>query len=220
MNRTHTTLTLLSILSLAAVNGRAGEVEPIKPEFTDSIKEQLAEGEIVLFYPKAFPPTGGFLAGAIHIDATRDEAWDIVSKPNRMPEYLGIKSCEILEEEKGVQRIKTVTEFEWLPIEWNYEYQATHEEPETVRFEYIKGNLRHFEGHWRLWKGEDLGLKGGSVVFYELYLDPGKLVPKMIVRSNLKKDVPNVLKCLKTFLESGDASKNATLAAAAEVPEG
>lgn len=216
MNRKNTTLTSLSLLCLIASGARGGEVDPIEPEFTDEVKTKLEKGEVVLFYPNAFPPTGGFLAGAIHIDASREDAWNLVSKPDRQTEFLGIKSCEILVEEDGFQRVSTVTEFEWLPIEWKYEYQTKHEKPEKVRFEYIRGNLRHFEGHWRLWEGEELGLEGGSVVFYELYLDPGKLVPKMIVRSNLKKDVPNVLKSLRDYLESGDAAKTASLAASAE----
>ena len=82
MNTTHKTLTSILILGLSLTATRAGEVEPIEPEFTDEVKEQLANGETAVFYPKALPPSGGFLAAAIHIDATQEEAWRIVSSPD------------------------------------------------------------------------------------------------------------------------------------------
>lgn len=192
------------------------EVKPLKPVWSDAAIVQLKKGGTVTLLPATHTRFGGHVAAVAHIDATREEIWDIVAQPERMTEYLGgsIKSCEVLEEGDGEQLVRTLTRFPWLPIEWRYEYETKHEPLKTVRFEYIRGNLRHFEGHWRIFDGKEVGLGDGVAVFYEVYLDPGALVPKAIVRRNLKKDVPNVLVHLREYVGRLQQDEDKTLAAA------
>ena len=72
------------------------------------------------------------------------------------------------------------------------------------------------EGHWVLLDGDDFGQAGGTIVYYELYLDPGKLVPKALVRHNLGKDVPNVLRQLKAHAQKLHTESSTVAAATVE----
>lgn len=211
---------LLILTGLLAVSpaSRAGEVKTIEPDWTrQSLQKRLAAGETPMFYPKMNPKTGGYLSAAIHIDAPKATVWDLVAHPNRGPEYLsGIRSAKILEAENNSQRVLTECQFTWLPIVWSYEYKTSQVEEQKIRFEYIRGNLRHFEGHWVLLDGDDFGQAGGTIVYYELYLDPGKLVPKALVRHNLSKDVPNVLRQLKAYAQKLQSESSSVATAAVE----
>ena len=214
MKRSNLTLILGAAGIAASVLTAQGEITPLKPEWNAENRAALSEGSSVMFLPDKVPSAGAHVAAAVHIPAAREVIWDIVAQPDRASEYLdGIKSCEVFTEGNGRQRVLTVTEFPWLPIEWRYEYRTTHTRQEIVRFEYVRGNLRHFEGHWRLFDGEELGLDGGTVVFYEVFLDPGRLVPRVLVRRNLRKDVPGVLASLRDYVRELDEVPDSRVAA-------
>jgi hypothetical protein len=71
-----------------------------------------------------------------------------------------------------------------------------------VSIERISGDLRTLRGSWVLQsEGDD------TIAHYTIVLAPGFWVPHWIVRAALRRDLPKMLRALRTRAEAEQASK-------------
>ena len=168
-------------------------------ELSEADRSQLADGEVLV-------RTEGkgkdrHVEAAILIDATPAQTWAVMVDCDAAPEFTpNMKRCEILEEdpEGNWNIIEHEVKYSWLTPKTVYRFRADYIEPEHIRFERVSGDLRRLEGDWYLspWENDEKVL-----VTYSVILDPGMLVPNFMARRALRKDLPDVLKALRTRVE-------------------
>ncbi len=174
----------------------------IPPVWSPKNLAVLADGNVVTFEPGT-ESRGGHLAGAVLIQSGPDAIWEVVTNAGAMPRYLkNVRKSVSLRKSNRHQVIAHEVKMAFLPMTVKYTYQANYHGRRNIHFKMLEGDLREFEGYWQLYDGTDFGLKSGTIVFYQIYLDPGGLVPGKMVRQNIRKDLPNMLRKLKAYAEA------------------
>ncbi|MEO0444738.1 MAG: SRPBCC family protein [Verrucomicrobiota bacterium] len=187
---------LLLLLSLPAA--LSASPQWINPSWQPSHLEKLNQGEVVLFQPHRRPNSGAMLAGAVFINAPREKVRAVITDPERSKEYLSnLKEVRLLHSTSTSQTVAHTVRSGILPFNVSYRYRAEKMNEGQIHFRMIDGDLRHFEGGWRLHEAKDFGYQQGTIVFYQLYVDPGALIPKVMVGKNLKRDLPSMLVSLR-----------------------
>ncbi len=158
---------------------------------------------MVTFSP-ASESRGGHLAGAVLVKSSADEVWKLITNAKAMPRYLkNVRKSVSLKHTSRSQIIAHEVKLAFLPVTVKYRYQANYSGKRRIHFKMIEGDLREFEGHWQLIDASDLGLGKGTVVVYQIYLDPGGLVPPGFARKSIHKDLPKMLSKLRQCVDSG-----------------
>ncbi len=166
----------------------------ISPSWTSSTKEKLSAGGVSLFYPGKNPSTGARLAAAVHVDATREEVWKVISNPGAQPEFLSnVKQAHVTQLSAVSQLVDHRVKPSFLPMTLSYRYRTQQTPLQKIDFVRVSGQVQAFDGRWVLYDAPALIGKPGTVVFYELFIDPGNGIPQKLVRQNLQKDMPSML---------------------------
>ena len=79
-----------------------------------------------------------------------------------------------------------------------YQIRATYEKPSRVSIERISGDLETLRVQWTLQSDGDY-----TIAHYAVELAPGFWVPRWLVRSALKHDLPKMLRALRARAEPG-----------------
>ncbi len=190
---------LLSAIFVTSLVGTtsADSLNSLQPRWTPQVLQSLSAGEPVLFYPHQDPEKGGTLAGAIHIESTRGDVWNVISDPASHPKYLkNIKRSSVTSAGGNHVYVDHQLKFSFLPVTVKYRYMLRKSPVSEVNFHLVSGDLRDLRGGWRIFDASPILGKEGVVAFYRIHLDPGGLVPSSMVRNNLKGDLPAML--LKT----------------------
>jgi hypothetical protein len=87
--------------------------------------------------------------------------------------------------------------YSWYVPKITYVIRASYDPPSKVTIERVSGDLRTLRGSWELQKSGDY-----TIAHYSVDLAPGFWVPHWIVRSVLKKDLPRMLRALRTRAET------------------
>jgi Polyketide cyclase / dehydrase and lipid transport len=75
--------------------------------------------------------------------------------------------------------------------------RATYDPPSKVSIERISGDLRTLRGSWELKSDGDY-----TIAHYMVDLAPGFWVPNWIVRTALRRDLPKMLRALRSRAEA------------------
>jgi hypothetical protein len=84
-------------------------------------------------------------------------------------------------------------------------------EPYTrVDFRLLEGNLKAIQGEWRFTELEE---GAGLLVTHAIQVQPSFPVPRWMIRRNMRRDLPDMLACLRGLTGgSGDLPQDADLA--------
>lgn len=191
------TYLLLSSICLSVASSLASP-SSITPSWHQENRDRLADGNVVVFPPSKTPSSGAQLAAAIHMDASCEEIWRVITDPEKSTRYLrNVKEAHLIKSNGNSQLVSHTIRPGLLPVSISYRFQNFQTPCSQVRFKMVDGDLRDFQGSWQLIDGATLGLKGGTVVFYQLFLDPGDILPQGLVRKNLSRNVPQMLESLR-----------------------
>ncbi len=141
----------------------------------------------------------GSANATVRIHAHREVIWSLITSCTEALRLVpGLVSCEVLETapDGSWQRIRHVLNYSWFVPKLTYEIRASYTEPSKVSIERVAGDLRVLKGSWTLQRdGED------TIAHYKVDLAPGFWVPRWIVRSALRRDLPKMLRALRTRAE-------------------
>jgi ribosome-associated toxin RatA of RatAB toxin-antitoxin module len=167
---------------------------------SDIAAEAAHHGDIEITVALDAEEQSGTATASVRIHASRALVWSLITSCaealNLVP---GLVSCEVLETapDRSWQRIRHVVNYSWFLPKLTYELRATYTEPSRVSIERISGSLRVLRGSWDL---EDDG--DYTIANYHVELTPGFWVPALIVRSALRRDLPKMLRALRSRAES------------------
>jgi len=142
----------------------------------------------------------GTAHGTVRIHASRETVWSLITSCQESVKlFPGLEACEVLETapDQSWQRIRQVMNYSWLVPKVTYVIRASYDRPTRVAVERMSGDLRTLRGTWEL-----TGDGADTIARYTVDLTPGFWVPHWIVLSALRKDLPKMLRALRTRAEA------------------
>jgi len=137
---------------------------------------------------------GGVILGAIDVEAPAEVVFKVVTDCNLATRMVAsLKSCRVLERDPaGRWDVREyVSKMTFLPQVRNV-FRSDYEAPSRVRFHRVAGDLKVFEGEWRI---EPQGT--GVRVVYENRISAPFRVPGYLSRFGLRMEVPQALLALR-----------------------
>lgn len=180
-------LLLAAAFSLLATAAQAFELAP-------SAAAQLERGRP---YVEVRPdPDGesGMIRAAIDIDAAPDVVWSVITDCALAPKMVvSLESCRVLQRDPaGRWDIREdISKVGFMPSVRNV-FRSDYDPPSSVRFHRVGGQLKVYEGEWRL---QPRGT--ATRVFYESRVSAPFRVPGPIARLGLRYEVPRALLALR-----------------------
>jgi hypothetical protein len=142
----------------------------------------------------------GTASAIVRIHANREIVWSLITScPESLRMVPGLEICDVLEtaQDQSWQKIRHVMNYSWYVPKLTYVIRATYDRPSMVSIERISGDLRTLRGSWELQSDGDY-----TIAHYTVDLAPGFWVPNWIVRTVLRKDLPRMLRALRSRAEA------------------
>ncbi|NNE06494.1 MAG: hypothetical protein HKO64_12705 [Xanthomonadales bacterium] len=202
----------LFLLGLAwALPGAADDSVPAAVD-DEATLERLKRGEIVVENART-DESGGAVRVQALLHAQWQEVWEFIADCESVFRYVdGMRQCELLdtriEGQADVSRIHQAVKKSWLTPLMEYTIEVRREPPSRVDFKLLEGDLKSMEGGWRFVETGD-----GLLVTHEIRVRPSFPVPRWLVRRSMRKDIPDMLACLRGLVDgSGPQARNEDLA--------
>ncbi len=165
----------------------------------DGAKEAAAQSDIQLDVVLDAAEQSGRASAVIRIHARRETLWPLITScTDALRLVPGLVSCDILETapDGTSRRIRQVLNYSWYAPKLTYELLATYEKPAHVSLERTAGDLKTLHAAWTLRPEGDY-----TVVQYTVDLAPGFWVPGWVIRAALQRDLPRMLRALRSRAE-------------------
>lgn len=142
----------------------------------------------------------GSASATVRMHASREIVWALITScPEAMSMIPGLIACNVMETAPDLswQRIRHVMNYSWYVPTVTYDFRATYQKPAHVAIERLSGDLRILRGSWDL-RGEG----DYTVAHYMVDLAPGFWVPRWVVHVALRRDLPKMLRSLRSRAEA------------------
>jgi hypothetical protein len=162
--------------------------------------EAAATGDIEVSISLDPAEQSGSASATVTINASREVVWKLITScPESLKMVPGLEVCDVLETapDQSWQKIRHVMNYSWYVPKLTYVIRASYDPPSKVTIERVAGDLRTLRGSWELRGNGDY-----TIAHYSVDLAPGFWVPHWIVRSVLRKDLPKMLRALRSRAEA------------------
>ena len=163
-------------------------------------QESAQKGDIEVAESLDAGEQSGSARAAVTIHASREVVWSLIAScPEALRLVPGLEACDVLETapDRSWQRIRHVLNYSWYVPKLTYEIRASYIYPSRVSIERLSGDLRTLRGSWDLKTDGDY-----TIAQYAVDLAPGFWVPQWMVRAALKRDLPKMLRALRSRAEA------------------
>jgi ribosome-associated toxin RatA of RatAB toxin-antitoxin module len=173
------------------------------------VEKRLAAGEVVVQATSEIDPAAprGRIRAAIFIPAAPQAIWSVVTDCNEARAFVpGLKKCRRIDAASDGRwaDIEQDVRYSWLMPEIHCVFRAEYDPPHRIDFHRISGDLKAEEGTWLLTPTAD---GSGTLVQYEVYVEPGFSIPQFVVSRSLRKELPAVLTGLRDRVAQLDVGK-------------
>ncbi len=168
----------------------------------DLAQEVQQNGDIRVDVALDATEQSGHASATVRIRARPELVWSLITSCTEALDLVpGLVSCEVLQTapDGSWQRIRHVLDYSWYVPKLTYEIRATYDKPVLISIERVAGDLKTLKGSWALQRDGD-----STIAHYTIDLAPGFWVPHWMVRLALKRDLPKMLRALRTRAESAD----------------
>jgi hypothetical protein len=170
-----------------------------------SSREAVERGDLDLRVALDPGEQAGRATATIRIHASRDVVWTYITTcAEALKTVPGLIACKVLDAapDGSWQRLQHVLDYSWFIPRLTYEIRATYDRPSRVWIERVSGDIKTLRVEWVLEKdGND------TLARYSVELSPGFWVPQWLVRSALKRDLPRMLRAVRSEAQSAGAAR-------------
>ena len=180
---------IIAVLLFAAPARAAGDIG----------QESAQHGDIDVAVALDAGEQSGSASATVRVHAHREVIWSLITSCSEALHLVpGLTACDVMETapDRSWQRIRHVMDYSWYLPKLTYEIRASYDPPSRVSIERISGDLRILRGSWALQSDGD-----STIAHYTVDLAPGFWVPRWIVRAALRRDLPKMLRALRTRAE-------------------
>lgn len=142
----------------------------------------------------------GSASAFVRIRASREAVWSLITSCRVSLSLVpGLEACDVLEtaKDQSWQSIRQVMNYSWYVPKVSYVIRAAYDPPTKVTIERTSGDLRTLKGSWELKSDGDY-----TIAHYMVDLAPGFWVPNWVVRTVLRRDLPQMLRALRSRAEA------------------
>jgi ribosome-associated toxin RatA of RatAB toxin-antitoxin module len=167
--------------------GWANVAEPSPDQLT-----RLLAGEVV---PHAVESgkAGGSARMQILADAPAEAIWNVIISCEKAFAFVdGLEVCEVLEDSGDRALVHQVVKRGWPIPTQDFIFKSLREPHTEMSFQLVEGNLKVMEGSWRFDE-----MAEGTLVDYQIRVQPAVAAPKFLVRRNIEKGMPDLLACIR-----------------------
>jgi hypothetical protein len=165
----------------------------------DLAQESTQHGDLDITVSLDAGEQSGSARASVRIHARRELVWSLITScAEELKLVPGLVGCEVLETapDRSWQRLRHVMNYSWYAPRLTFEVRATYDQPARVTLERISGDLARLRGSWELQSDGD-----DTIAHYAVDLVPGFWVPRWIERGALRRDLPKMLRALRTRAE-------------------
>ena len=165
----------------------------------DLAQESAQHGDIDVAVALDAGEQSGTARATVRIHARREVVWSLITSCAEALHLVpGLVACEVRETapDRSWQRIRHVLDYSWYAPKLTYEIRASYDQPSRVSIERVSGDLRILRGSWVLESDGDY-----TIARYAVDVAPDFWVPRWTVRAALKRDLPKMLRALRTRAE-------------------
>lgn len=162
-------------------------------------QESTQHGDIDVAVTLDAGEQSGSATASVRIHARREVVWSLITScPEELRLVPGLVGCEVLETapDTSWQRIRHRMNYSWYLPHLTFEVRATYDRPSRISIERTSGDLARLRGSWALQSDGD-----DTIAHYAVDLEPGFWVPRWIERAALRRDLPKMLRALRTRAE-------------------
>jgi len=172
----------------------------------DEAMQRLLSGEILVENART-DESGGSVRVQALMHGDIQVLWDFIASCESVYQYVdGLRSCEVLsidyQPEADVTLLSQSVKKSWVIPKIEYVIRVRRQPLTRVDFELVEGELRFMEGGWRF---ERLAQEAGIVVTHQIRVRPSFPVPRWLLRRSMRKDVPDMLACLRGLIDGSGA---------------
>jgi uncharacterized protein YndB with AHSA1/START domain len=187
---------ILAILLPIAASAQVSWVED------QAVQQQLAAGQVAVRILFDGDESRMRVNAAVRIKASPEAIWSVLTDCDHAATFIpGVKRC---------RRVKSAPDGTWEVIEEESKYswlmpsvttvvQADYRRPQRIDFKRVSGDLKDEDGTWLL-KADHGGPT--TIVEYELHVDPGFWIPRVLLRHSLRSELPAALTALRSRAEN------------------
>jgi hypothetical protein len=143
---------------------------------------------------------GGRASAIVRIHAPREGVWSLLTNCTEALTLVpGLIDCQVLQTapDRSWQLIRHVVHYSWYAPKLTYDFRATYDYPARLTIERVSGDLRTMSCSWYLESDGEF-----TVAHYSVDLVPGFWVPHWLVRIALRRDLPKMLRALRSRAEA------------------
>lgn len=142
---------------------------------------------------------GARASATIRIHAGRKAVWAVLTSCRdavQIVPHLRLCDVEQTAPDGSWQRIKQVVGYPWYLPRVSYVVRATYRVPERIDFEEVEGEFKVLRGSWFLRRDGSV-----TIAHYEFDVVPPFWIPAWVIRMELTRDLPKMLRALRARAE-------------------
>lgn len=209
MARSHPLARALRAIVIAMIGASAaGAATGQDWHLTVEQRERLARGEVLVYADVQASPTRGDVLAAVQIAAAAERIFRTLTDCAQALEFVPrMKLCRVLESaaDGSWQFVEHAVDHGWYAPHTQYVFRAEYEPFHRIRFTHVRGDLRDNHGVWELQPAGE-GESAATILTYRVHIVPRFYVPRWLVRSSLRRDLPLLLRSLRARCEGSDDS--------------
>jgi ribosome-associated toxin RatA of RatAB toxin-antitoxin module len=163
--------------------------------------ERLGTGAILSEGEVAADRAAADIRAAVQIEAPADRVFQTLTDCAQALKFVPhLKRCAVLDtaKDESWQHVEHYVDYGWLAPRANYVFRADYDRFRSIRFSHIRGDFRENRGMWQF-----LPVKEGraTIAIYQARLEPDFFVPRWMMRSMMKRDLPELMRGLRQRVE-------------------
>jgi uncharacterized protein YndB with AHSA1/START domain len=197
---------ILGMLLPGAVPAEAAWVQD------QTVQQQLSDRQVAVRVEFDDGQSRIHVRAAVRINASPEAIWHVLTDCDHAASFIpGVKSCHPLEvaPDDSWVIVEQEAKYSWLMPAVKCVIRADYKRPRRIEFRRISGDLKQEEGVWLL-EATGPGVSDPApgpvtTVEYDLFVDPGFWIPRVLLRHSLRSELPAAFAALRTRVESAGA---------------
>ncbi len=200
----------------AKVCAMAGALLPVAAWGTQSswlsdqtVQQELAAGQVAVRVTFADDQSRMQVHAAVRIQASPETVWRVLTDCDHAASFIpGVKRCRRVDSapDGSWDIVEQEAKYSWLMPAITSVIRDDYDRPRRIDFKLVSGDLKEEEGHWVLVdpppRGPAMTRHEATLVEYELHVEPGFWIPRVLLRHSLRTELPAVLKAVRARSES------------------
>jgi len=171
-----------------------------------TVQEQLAAGQVAVRIVFDGDESHVHVDAAVKINAGVDAIWRVLTDCDHAATFIpGVKRCRRVQSapDNSWEIIEQESKYSWLMPSVTTVVRADYKRPQRIDFKRVGGDLKDENGTWVLDPSQPAGTQSNvTIVEYELYVDPGFWIPRVLVRHSLRTELPAALTAIRERVEA------------------